>query len=151
MLRKQNLINLKTEKEGIKVLKEAIPSFFVPSKSEKEIIYEKLNIDFKKYSRSVDGIILNVDTISDILNENDVILVEIKSTKAKNIKKLPYGVFFGITKNEEDLFKSLNNYRLCIVHTLSKEYIFLNFTEYESLIKNKRIQYQVNFKKEIES
>jgi len=47
---------------------------------------------------------LNVNTISEIKNDNDVTLVEIKSTKAKNIKTLPYGVFFGITKNEEDLF-----------------------------------------------
>ena len=62
------------------------------------------------------------------------------------MKELPYGVFFGFTKNEEDLFKSINNYRLCIVHTILKEYILLDYDEYISLIQNKRIQYQINFK-----
>ena len=38
--------------------------------------------------------------------EEDVTLVIIKTTKAKNAKELPYGAFFGITKNEEDLFKA---------------------------------------------
>ena len=75
-----------------------------------------------------------------------VTLVEIKSTKAKNINTLPYGVFFGITENEENLFKSLKNYKLCIVHSLNKDFVLLDFNEYESLIQNKRIQYQVNFK-----
>jgi hypothetical protein len=146
MARKRNLNNLKTEKEGIQILKKIIPNFLVPSKEERIFIYKKLDIDYKKYSRSVDGIILNVKSISDINSENDVDLIEIKTTKAKNIKKLPYGAFFGITKNEENLFKLMKNYKLCIVHTLTKDYILLTFNEYESLIHNKRIQYQVNFK-----
>ena len=148
MAREQNISNLKTEKEGIVILRDLIPNFTVPSKVEREFIYKKLNIDIKKYARSVDGIILNVDNIFEIKDESDVMLVEIKSTKAKNVKKLPYGAFFGITENEEDLFKSLKNYRLCIVHSLNKDYVLLDFNEYESLIQNKRIQYQVNFKKE---
>ena len=146
MARKRNLNNLKTEKEGIQNLKKIIPNFLVPSKEERIFIYKKLDIDYKKYSRSVDGIILNVKSISDINSENDVDLIEIKTTKAKNIKKLPYGAFFGITENEENLFKLMKNYKLCIVHTLTKDYILLTFNEYESLIHNKRIQYQVNFK-----
>jgi len=146
MARKRNLNNLKTEKEGIQILKKIIPNFLVPSKEERIFIYKKLDIDYKKYSRSVDGIILNVKSISDINSENDVDLIEIKTTKAKNIKKLPYGEFFGITENEENLFKLMKNYKLCIVHTLTKDYILLTFNEYESLIHNKRIQYQVNFK-----
>ena len=93
---------------------------------------------------------MNVDNVFEIKDDRDVTLIEIKSTKAKNIKKLPYGVFFGITKNEEDLFRFLKNYRLCIVHALNKDYVLLNFNEYEALIQNKRIQYQVNFKKEEE-
>ena len=146
MARKINLNNLKTEKEGIQILKKIIPNFLVPSKEERIFIYKKLDIDYKKYSRSVDGIILNVKSISDINSKNDVDLIEIKTTKAKNIKKLPYGAFFGITENEENLFKLMKNYKLCIVHILTKDYILLTFNEYESLIHNKRIQYQVNFK-----
>ena len=43
-------------------------------------------------------------------------------------------------------FKSLKNYKLCIVHSHNREYVLLDFKEYESLIQNKRIQYQVNFR-----
>tara|TARA_B110000196_G_C20713907_1_gene460978 strand:+ start:101 stop:550 length:450 start_codon:yes stop_codon:yes gene_type:complete len=146
MARERNLNNLKTEKEGIQILRESIPNFLVPSKEERIFIYQKLGIDYRKYSRSIDGIILNVKSISDINSKNDIDLIEIKTTKAKNINKLPYGAFFGITENEENLFKSMKNYKLCIVHTLTRDFVLLRFNEYESLIQNKRIQYQVNFK-----
>ena len=69
--------------------------------------------------------------ISDINSKNDVDLIEIKTTKAKNIKKLPYGAFFGITENEKNLFKLMKNYKLCIVHTLTKDFVLLTFNEYE--------------------
>ena len=72
--------------------------------------------------------------------------MEIKTTKSKTVKKLPYGVFFGFTKNEEDLFKKLNNYRLCIVHVDMDDYVLLDYEQYISLISNKRIQYQISFK-----
>ena len=79
-----------------------------------------------------------MDSVEDVKSTDDLDLIEIKTTKAKNITRLPFGVFFGITENEENLFKSMPNYKLCIVHTESKEY--------ENLIQNKRVQYQVNFK-----
>ena len=146
MPRERNLKNLKTEKEGIQILKEKISNFHTPNIAERKYIYKVLDIDYKKYSRSVDGIILNVPNIYDIRNEKDVILVEIKTTKAKNAKELPYGVFFGITENEENLFKAKSNYRLCIVHSISRDYVLIEYEEYIKLIQNKRIQYQVNFK-----
>ena len=55
-------------------------------------------------------------------------------------------MFFGFTENEETLFKKLDNYKLCIFHTILKKHILLDYKEYESLIQNKRIQYQINFK-----
>lgn len=146
MPRERNLKNLKTEKEGILILKEKISNFHTPNSEERKYIYKVLDIDYKKYSRSVDGIILNVPNIYDIRNEKDVTLVEIKTTKAKNATELPYGAFFGITQNEEDLFKVKKNFRLCIVHSINKEYILITYKEYEALIQNKRVQYQVNFK-----
>ena len=138
--------NLKTEKEGIQILKEKISNFHTPSSEERRHIYKVLDIDYRKYARSVDGIILNVPNISDIKTEKDVTLVEIKTTKAKNATELPYGAFFGITQNEEDLFKAKNNFRLCIVHSINKEYVLITYKDYEALIQNKRVQYQVNFK-----
>lgn len=146
MARERNLNNLKTEKEGIVILKKHIPNFVVPTTDERKRIYKILDIDYRKYSRSVDGFILNVTRVSEVKNCNDVILVEIKTTKAKNIIQLPYGVFFGITQNEEDLFEARKNYRLCIVHSETEEYVFIDYDQYNSLIQNKRVQYQVNFK-----
>ena len=146
MPRERNLKNLKTEKEGIQILKEKISNFHTPNSEERKYIYKVLDIDYRKYSRSVDGIILNVPSISDIKTERDVTLVEIKTTKAKKAKELPYGAFFGITKNEEDLFKAKSNYRLCIVHSINRDYVLITYDEYIALIQNKRIQYQVNFK-----
>ena len=99
MPREKNLQNLKTEKEGIQILKEKISNFHTPNSEERKHIYNVLNIDYKRYSRSVDGIILNVPSIGDIKTERDLILVEVKTTKAKNAKELPYGAFFGITQN----------------------------------------------------
>ena len=146
MNREQNIKNLKTEKEGIKVLKSLNSNFLVPTIEERKYIYKKFKIEYSKYSRSVDGIILNVDSIDKIKSLDDFLFVEIKTTKSKSVKELPFGVFFGFTKNEEDLFESLKNYRLCIVHVILKKYYLLDHTEYLSLIQNKRIQYQINFK-----
>ena len=142
MASQQNISNLKTEKEGILVLKKLVPKFYVPNKEERERLYEILDIDYSKYSRSLDGIIINAESFDQIKSSADVQLVEIKTTKAKNVTELPYGAFFGITKNEEDLFKARANFSLCIVHTTYEKYILLNYAEYEKLIQNKRVHFK---------
>ena len=109
-------------------------------------LYEIAEIEYKKYFNSIDGVIRNVANFDDIKSTNDFVFVEIKTTRSKTVKKLPYGVFFGFTKNEEDLFKRLDNYRLCIVHVDMDNYVLLDYEEYSSLISNKRIQYQISFK-----
>ena len=145
-MRQENINKLKTEKEGIRILRNLESRFMVPSEEEKKFLFDILKIEYKKYFKSIDGIILNVSSISEVRSSKDFILVEIKTTSAKNVKELPYGVFFGLTKNEEDLFKKKDNYRLCIVHNKLKKHILLKFKEYKSLIQNKRVQYQINFK-----
>ena len=147
-LRTQNLKNLNTEKIGIRILKELVKGFMVPSKEQRKHVYKLCNIDYKKYSRSVDGIIMNVESFDLIKSKSDFYFVEIKTTNAKNVTNLPYNVFFGFTKNEEDLFKKLDNYRLCIVHTGMKQHKLLTFSEYNSLVQRKRVQYQINFRSE---
>ena len=147
-LRTQNLKNLNTEKIGIRILKELVKGFMVPSKEQRKHVYELCNIDYKKYSRSVDGIIMNAESFDLIKSKSDFYFVEIKTTNAKNVTNLPYNVFFGFTKNEEDLFKKLDNYRLCIVHTGMKQHKLLTFSEYNSLVQTKRVQYQINFRSE---
>ena len=148
MSRKENLSNLKTEKEGIITLRELMDGFMVPTKEERQFLYKLCGIDYRKYSRSVDGIQLLVSDFNKVQSQKDFLFIEAKATKDKKVKTLPYGAFFGFTQNEEDLFKSKDNYRLCIVHTGLKEYYSMGYDKYLSLIQNKRVQYQINFRSE---
>jgi hypothetical protein len=146
-LRNQNLKNLRTEKDGIKLLRKNNRNFFVPTIEQRKFLYELSGIDYKKYSRSVDGVILKTTSFEKIKSTNDFLYVEIKTTKSKTVKKLPYGVFFGFTKNEEDLFKKLENYRLCFVHVDLDDYVLITYSEYLDLVQSKRVQYQITIKK----
>ena len=146
MSREQNLKNLRTEKDGIIILRSLVEGFMVPDTDQRRYLYKIVDIDYRKYSRSIDGIILHVSSFEKVSSSKDFTFVEIKTTNSSSVKELPYGVFFGFTKNEEDLFKKLDNYRLCIVHTGLKDYYLMNFEEYKSLIQNKRIQYQISFR-----
>tara|TARA_Y100000385_G_C12666589_1_gene456103 strand:+ start:87 stop:536 length:450 start_codon:yes stop_codon:yes gene_type:complete len=147
-LRSQNLKNLRTEKEGTKLLREKNKNFFVPTVEERKFLYELSGIDYKKYSRSVDGVILKTSSFEKIKSINDFLYVEIKTTRSKSVKKLPYGVFFGFTKNEEDLFKKLKNYRLCFVHIDLDDYVLIDYDEYLNLVQSKRVQYQITLKRD---
>ena len=147
MARKQNLKNLKTEKDGLDVLREKLQGFVVPTKEERRVLYGLCDIEYRRFSRSIDGVLLFVDSIKEVKSRKDFQFIEVKTTKSKSVSELPYGVFFGFTQNEEELFRSQPNYRLCIVHTLLQEFYLIDFAEYESLIQNKRIQYQINFKR----
>ena len=146
MVRQRNIKNLQTEKDGILILKSLNKSFIVPTHDQKRYLYDILEIDYSKYVRSIDGVILHVEKFEKVKSPEDFTLVEIKTTRSRTVKELPYGVFFGFTKNEEELFKKVDNYRLCIVHTILKKYILLNYDQYKSLIQNKRIQYQISFR-----
>ncbi len=147
-MRSQNLKNLRTEKEGTKLLREKNKNFFVPTVEERKFLYKLSGIDYKKYSRSVDGVILKTSSFEKIKSINDFLYVEIKTTRSKSVKKLPYGVFFGFTKNEEDLFKKLKNYRLCFVHIDLDDYVLIDYDEYLNLVQSKRVQYQITMKRD---
>ena len=64
-MRDQNYKYLKTEKEFIQILRSLQPGF-TPSTEQKKNLYEILNIDYKKYFNSIDGIILNVNDFDDV-------------------------------------------------------------------------------------
>ena len=147
-MRDQNLKNLSTEKDGIKLLRRKEKNFFVPTIEERKFLYELSGVDYKKYSRSVDGVILKTSSFEKIKSTKDFLYIEIKTTNSKSIKKLPYGIFFGFTKNEEDLFKRLKNYRLCFVHIDLDDYVLIDYSEYKKLISSKRVQYQITLKKD---
>jgi hypothetical protein len=146
MARKENLEKLKTEKDGIEILQEQVRGFMVPTVEEKRKLYALCDIEYRRFFKSIDGIVLLVRSIDKVKTSKDFLFVEVKTTKSKSVKQLPYGAFFGFTENEEELFKTQSNYRLCIVHTVLKEYCLITFSEYEQMIQNKRIQYQINFK-----
>ena len=143
--RNQNLKNLKTEKSGIQVLKKSIKKFMVPTKEQKQFLYKLASIDYGRYWNAIDGIIYKGNSFDEIKLTNDFLFVEIKTTN-KKLKKLPYGAFFGITENEEKLLKLQKNYRLCIVHIGMQKYSMVDYKQYDSSIRNKRITYQVDFK-----
>ena len=147
MPREQNLKNLKTEKQGLDILLSRLKGFKVPSVEEKRMLYSLCGIDYRRFARSIDGIVVKVKTFDDIKSHEDFLFVEVKTTKSKDVTELPYGAFFGFTQNEEALFKSLVNYRLCIVHTILEDFYLLDYSEYESMISRKRVQYQINFKR----
>ena len=124
-MREKNIENLRTEKEGLIVLNQLIDNLIIPTKEQIIFLYELLNIDYKKYFKSIDAIALKVKTFDLIKTKNDFFLLEVKTTQAKHVKTLPYGVFFGFTKNEEDLFKSHDNYRFMhCPYNPKKTYIF---------------------------
>ena len=164
-MRKHNHENIKTEDSGLLFLKDSIDGFNIMkdikdqetkriiferdiSKLQRKVLYKISGIDHGKYWRSVDAVILNVETIDLVESDKDFSFVEVKATNNPSIKELPYGMFFGFTQNEEELFKSTNNYKLCFVHTLLKKYCFITYREYMNLIDSKRVQYQIQLKRD---
>lgn len=61
-MREQNIKNLKTEKLGITLLRNLLNGFDVPNKLQLKKLYDILNIDYKKYSTNVDGVLLNFNS-----------------------------------------------------------------------------------------
>ena len=56
-MREKNIENLRTEKEGLIVLSQLIDNLIIPTKEQIIFLYELLNIDYKKYFKSIDAII----------------------------------------------------------------------------------------------
>lgn len=108
-----------------------------------------LGID-KKYARAFDLILIpghtNLEQVIQFQRAEDIILVELKTTK-KKLVNLPSGFFFGATESEFALAKQLGcRYKFCFVslHIESKNYVLLTLDELNNIIKTKRIQYQIN-------
>ena len=77
----------------------------------------------------------------------DLIFIELKTTK-KYLPENPKGFFFGATENEFNFGEILGSrFRFCFVslHEKGSSYALLTLSELEGRIKNKRIQFQINF------
>ena len=145
------LSNNITEKEGVKHLLEKCPGFFEVNKTSKKELLMLLGLD-KKYSKSFDLIYIpflekvkyDENSIEGYLD--DIILVELKTTK-KFLPQNPKGFFFGATENELNFAKELGDkFRFCFVslHIDSLSYSLLTLNELEPIIRNKRVQFQIN-------
>ncbi|MCU1284777.1 MAG: hypothetical protein JWO13_1127 [Acidobacteriales bacterium] len=133
--------------QGLGLLKKVMPSFYVPSLPEKKRLLQILGIS-KRFINTFDGIRMNVSSFADVENAKDFDLLEIKNSDAY-LPDLPHGFFFGLTENEEMLLKVFEDkYFLCFVclNEKSPGVELIGWTKLHNLIRNKRVQYQINLK-----
>mgnify|MGYP005993100589 CR=1 FL=1 len=145
------LSNNTTEKEGVLYLLENETGFFKIDLEMKKELLDMLKIE-RRYLQSFDliyipkliGKKISTDKIKTYLD--DIIFVELKTTK-KYLPNNPKGFFFGATENEFNFGNQLGSKFLFCFVTLNEKapsYVLLSIKELEEIIKNKRIQYQIN-------
>lgn len=148
---KLTLSNNVTEKEGIIYLIEEQTGFFKIDKEMKKELLDIVNIPHNflqsfdmVYIPKLKGIQFEKDYIETHLDE--ILFVELKTTK-KFLPDNPKGFFFGATENEFNFGKLLGDrFRFCFVclNEKSPSYALLTLEELEKIIRNRRIQYQIN-------
>jgi hypothetical protein len=77
---------------------------------------------------------------------DEILFIELKTTK-KYLPENPKGFFFGATENEFNFGKLLGDrFRFCFVclNEKSLSYSMLTIEELEKIIRNKRVQFQIN-------
>ena len=145
------LSNNVTEKEGVLFLLDNHTGFFKIDLDTKKELLDLLKIE-RRYLQSFDLIYIpdmvgkTID--SDFLKTylEDIIFVELKTTK-KYLPENPKGFFFGATENEFNFGKILKEKFLFCFVTLNEKapsFVLLNIEELDRIIRNKRIQYQIN-------
>jgi len=145
------LSNNVTEKEGVNYLIENHTGFFKIDLPTKKKILDLLQIEHRFlqsfdmiYIPNLIGKEIDGDEIETYLE--DMILVELKTTK-KYLPNNPKGFFFGATENEFNFGEILGErFRFCFVslHEKGSSYALLTIEELALIIRNKRIQYQIN-------
>ncbi|OYU94175.1 MAG: hypothetical protein CFE21_17245 [Bacteroidetes bacterium B1(2017)] len=145
------LSNNVTEKEGVNYLIENHTGFFKVDLISKKELLNLLGIEHKFlqafdliYIPDLVGKVIDAQFIKTYLE--DIILVELKTTK-KYLPQNPKGFFFGATENEFNFGKILGaRFRFCFVSLNEKgsSYSLQTIEELDAIIKNKRIQYQIN-------
>lgn len=137
--------NLESESNGLSHLLNSDLRLIRPTLEQKRLLLEILEYP-RKYTRSFDLVRLNVDSFSEVKSKADFVLIEVKVTRAKLIN-FPKGFFFGMTQNEENLLQELDGYfLLCLIsiHPESLGWRYFTFSDLQTHIKTKRIQYQIN-------
>jgi hypothetical protein len=145
------LSNNITEKEGVRFLLDKQTGFFQINLETKKELLDIFKID-RRYLQSFDLIyipkMVGKKVSSDFIKTNleDIIFIELKTTK-KYLPDNPKGFFFGATENEFNFGRLLKNKFLFCFVTLNEKapsFVLLSIKELEKIIKNKRIQYQIN-------
>lgn len=145
------LSNNVTEKEGVNYLIENHTGFFKIDLARKRELLDLLNMSHKFlqafdliYVPEMVGKVADTNFIQTYLE--DIILVELKTTK-KYLPENPKGFFFGATENEFNFGILLGDrFRFCFVclNEKSLSFALLTTQELEGIIKNRRIQFQIN-------
>lgn len=145
------LSNNVTEKEGVNYLIENHTGFFKIALSTKKELLDLLKMSHKFlqafdliYVPKMIGKVADTNFIHTYLE--DIILVELKTTK-KYLPENPKGFFFGATENEFKFGQLLGDrFRFCFVclNEKSLSFALLTTQELEGIIKNRRIQFQIN-------
>lgn len=148
---KLTLSNNVTEKQGINYLIEEHTGFFKIDKDVKKELLDKVNIphNFLQsfdliYIPRLEGVEFKKNQIDTHLDE--IYFIELKTTQ-KFLPENPKGFFFGATENEFNFGKLLGDkFKFCFVclNEKSRSYKMLTIDELEKIIKNKRIQFQIN-------
>jgi len=139
-----NRQNLASESFGLEMILSKDSRLLQPNLMQKKKVLEICNLP-NLYRRSFDLIRLNVDDFSKVKSVEDFALIEVKVTR-KALPNFPKGFFFGMTENEEKLLKELgNSFFLCLVSIadFQLQYEFLNYEQLQSLIRTKRVQFQI--------
>ncbi|MCF8416644.1 MAG: hypothetical protein K9G40_10405 [Crocinitomicaceae bacterium] len=140
-----------TEKEGVIFLLENHTGFFKIDLAIKKELLDLFKIEHR-FLQSFDLIYIP-DLVGQTINQGiikthleDIIFVELKTTK-KYLPENPKGFFFGATKNEFDFAEILKEkFRFCFVSINEKgsSFSLQTIDELNKIIKNKRIQFQIN-------
>jgi hypothetical protein len=137
-----------TEKEALSYLLAQDSDFILLDAAGRKMLLEMFNIGHN-FSRAFDLVYLKNSGSNNAITSDDkdnIVFIELKTTK-KYLPHNPQGFFFGATKNEFDLAEKLGEqYKFCFIslHKDSLSYSLLTTTELTSIIKTKRIQYQIN-------
>lgn len=140
-----------TEKEGINYLLQNHTGFFLIDRTTKKELLDILELSHKFlqafdliYIPEYKGSVVHEGFIE--TNLKSIILVELKTTK-KYLPLNPKGFFFGATQNEFEFGELLGDkFRFCFVslNEKSPSYSLVSVPELEKIIRNKRIQFQIN-------
>jgi hypothetical protein len=153
--------NLATEKEAVRVVV-ADPRYQVPQREVKAALLEHFAVKGQRNTRVFDVVRTDVPAPPlTVVNLDEYLpqirLGEIKSTKAAIKNRALNGFFFGATENEWVMARALGDRYLFLFVVLNAQndfgrpfFVPLTLAQVENRTRTRRIQYQVNFRTDME-